>query len=488
MSNTPSPSEVSSISRGESTPEPPWVNSRKVRVAYSIGEAADAIAYQSFSFLIFTFYFSVVGVPVWLMSTGYILWSIWNALNDPLIGNLSDRTKTRWGRRIPWMMFSAVPLAIVLVLLYTPPVGPGVDDITRFAYFLIILCVFDFCYTAFSTNHTSLWPEMYISAESRAKSGTTRRVLTVLGLIFAVVFPTFVIPKLDDPASLPQYQMVGLIIGIVVFVMIYITVKWGAKERVEFSRDSQTAPTFTQNLKMTFGNKAFLIYAVAALATWIVYGILPTIIPLYAIHVLHITDSILTGALLLVTFLVGAITMPLWNKLRIKKGSAFTYFVDLVVFAIMLVLFILASDPLWGFIGMGMMGIGLGGGIYIIDHVIAEIIDEDELRHGTRREGGFYGINALVIRLSGVINAVAIGFVFSGTGWGQYTPIPTDPTLIQMGLRFLFGIFPAIVLIIGAISMHYFPIKGQRLAENVRKMAELHAQKREGKEAPQTLK
>ena len=83
--------------------------SLKKKIAFAFGEIGDNTAMQTFTFLIFTFYFAIVGVPVLLIGGGFILWSLWNAINDPLIGYLSDRTKTRWGRRFPWMVAATIP-------------------------------------------------------------------------------------------------------------------------------------------------------------------------------------------------------------------------------------------------------------------------------------------------------------------------------------------------------------------------------------------
>ena len=115
--------------------------SKGMRIAFANGDIGDTVAQFTFQFLIFTFYFTVVRLPVMLVSLGFIFWSIWNAFNDPMIGYLSDRTKSRWGRRVPWMMGATIPLAVVMIMLFTPPIGLN-SDLVNFFYLLIILIAF----------------------------------------------------------------------------------------------------------------------------------------------------------------------------------------------------------------------------------------------------------------------------------------------------------------------------------------------------------
>ncbi|MHA1479308.1 MAG: MFS transporter, partial [Promethearchaeota archaeon] len=78
----------------------------KIAAIFSFGQIADITAYQSFTLLIFTFYYSVVGIRLELITVGFVIWSVWNMFNDPILGYFSDRTHTKWGRRRPWIMIS----------------------------------------------------------------------------------------------------------------------------------------------------------------------------------------------------------------------------------------------------------------------------------------------------------------------------------------------------------------------------------------------
>ncbi len=450
----------------------------KTKLAFSIGEITDTVAYQGFQLLVFVFYFSVVKLPVMWISIGFIIWSVWNAINDPLIGILSDKTHTRWGRRIPWMILTAVPLSLMCFLLWTPPMT---SDQMNFIYYMIVLFLFDTFFTMYSLNHVSLFPEMFIEEEERAEVNVMRMVIAIIALIIVFLLPSLIIEDMANQYgydyTIMQYQTIGLIFAITVGVTIFITIKWGSKERVQFATDYETAPSFFNSLKFTFSNKAFIFFIIAWLCMATVQSILPTLVPLYATYVLKVAEenSIMIGVLLLATFLVGIFTLPLWMKLRKRWGLWQISLSIFAVLAITLTFFLWIKGLLTAFISMGLGGIGIGGSMYIQDQLLAQIIDDDEIQHGTRREGGFYGIWAFVTRFSGVITILLIGIVFTGTGWGEFTPKPGAEVI--WGLRLLMGLIAPVILLIGFLALLFYPIHGKKLQENLINLTEIHSKK-----------
>jgi GPH family glycoside/pentoside/hexuronide:cation symporter len=369
------------------------------------------------------------------------------------------------------MMGATIPLSIIVILLFTPPIGLN-SDIANFIYLLVILIAFDTAYTAFNLNYNALFSEMFIEMEDRSRTGKIRISFVMLAIIFAFVLPTLIIDditnKYNRPETLTQYQMTGVVAAIIIFVTYLIILKWGVREPKEFSADAETA--------LSFKNKAFLWFLLPTLGTWLVIGILPALAHLHLTYAVGIDDTELIGLVLLVMFLCAAASTPLWEYIRKKKGARMCGLIGIAVWSVPILLFAFSTSIEMALIFSIFSGIGLGGGLYFYDQCIAEIIDEDEIKFGTRRSGIYYAVLNFLIKGSAIINFVIIGFVFSSSDWQTYEPNPGVNTIFA--LRFLMGIYPLIILAISFIGLYFYPIHGERLMKNRKKLTELHDQKR----------
>ncbi|MEE9377355.1 MAG: MFS transporter [Candidatus Lokiarchaeia archaeon] len=450
----------------------------KIAALFSFGNMADIVAYQSFILLIFTFYYSVVGISIGLITLGYIIWSIWNAFNDPFLGYFSDKTHTKWGRRRPWIMVAFIPLSIIMVFLFTPPLLIGIaDQISNFIYFFIVIIIFEFFYTMFSLNVTSMFPEVFISEKDRTLANNIRSVYTIIGLIVAFILPGLIIPDFTDPTYLTEFIIFGVIAGIVVTMCAIIFLKFGPREKVEFQDDYKTSFKFFEAMKLSVKSKSFKWYIPAEIANWFVYGMLPTIVPLYAKFVLN-AEGILTSLLLGLTFISAAIFMTvLWKPLVRKIGNRKSWMISMSIWLVSLIPLMFISDFISGVIVFFLLGVGLSGSLYFIDLIVADIIDEDEIATGVRREAAYYGVNSFFMRFSNILVILAISSVFSTVGWQVFEPTLVTNT-VRFGLRSLMVIFPAIALVVGILSIYKYPLDGEKLRNVKAQLVELHEQKK----------
>ena len=164
----------------------------KTKTIFGMSAVPDQLTYQAFSFLIFTYYFAVVGLSMVLMWLGYIIWGVWNAFNDPMLGALSDKTRQKWGRKI-YIIVSFIPLSLMMIFLFTPPLAN--DQMINFFYFLFVILLFEGVYTLFDVNVNAIFPEMFDDKE-RVTANMLVKAFTIIALIFSFLLPTVVIPQL----------------------------------------------------------------------------------------------------------------------------------------------------------------------------------------------------------------------------------------------------------------------------------------------------
>ncbi|MFX1488917.1 MAG: MFS transporter [Promethearchaeota archaeon] len=459
---------------------------------FGLSSFPDQFTYQIFQFLIFTFYFTVIRIPTPLMLTAYIIWGIWNAVNDPVLGGLSERTKFRgkWGKRKLYLLISIIPLCIMLVLLFFVPFDTT-SKLPEFTYFLITIVVFEFFYTLFDVNVNAVFPEMFPTEKKRAAVNLFIKITLVVALIMASLLPGLIIPDLvpnkdatpTEVANIKiNYFIMGIEAAIITIVISIPFLLWGVKEKVERAEDFEKRPSFMQSLKITLKNKTFVKFVIANTMLWYCYTILPLILPIYAENVLGIEEgSFLISIALLSAFLVAALCMPLHRKLGLKIGMRNELILSMAVWIGTLFPFFLISGPDFQVVFIiitALQGFSLSGAFYLVDIIHGDIIDEDAAKFGVRRSASYYGINAFIYRISIILVIATVVVMFGNIGWDKsYDPVSSNPTVVEWGLKTIIWVFPAIALLIGIFMMKSYGLHGERL-ESMRKELEQHPELR----------
>jgi Na+/melibiose symporter-like transporter len=226
----------------------------KKRLYFSLSAIPDQLTYQAFSLYVFTFFYAVIGLNMILMWIGYVAWGVWNMVNDPMLGALSDRTKCkkRWGKRKFFMLIAIVPLALMMVFLFTVPPG---DDFIKFIYFLIVIFVFELFYTLFDVNVNALFPEMFPTENQRTQTNVWIKGLTVLGIIFAslpmILLQPLVPGESPTPAELTliqgNYITAGIMLGVITLVTAIPFLLKGIHKETETDECYERRPSFFES-------------------------------------------------------------------------------------------------------------------------------------------------------------------------------------------------------------------------------------------------
>jgi len=450
-------------------------------IAFGMGALTDQMSHQMFQFLIFVYYYSVIGISVRALAIGFLIFAIWDSINDPILGPISDRTKTKFGRRKFWILIITIPFALVNFFLFFFPGLENQTPIIKTAYFLGIIMFYDLFYTIFSTNQLALFPEMFKSELERSRANMWKNIMTIVGVLIGFVLPTIFIGShlapegtIDRP-FIAKYWVTGGVVALLVIAGGFMFYKFGMKEDPVEIIQKEEEPNIFRSLGITFKNRAFLLFITANLFNWFVFKLLTTVIPLYGQFVLGVEKGDFTLTLmLLVAFLSATAFFPLMRVMGNKIGMRNAFIVGECVWIAALIPFAFLqeggawfglSHRLWAIIFMGFNGIGLSAAMFFVDIIMGNIIDEDELHQGTRREGAYYGVNALINRYSTILSIGAIALVFGGQGWDIYLINPSDlqSLALEQGIRWLMAGFTIGGIILVITFLILFPLHGDRL-------------------------
>ena len=422
------------------------------RWLYSLANMGNTIPYQMASFILF-FYTDIRRLPAALAASVMFAYSIWDAVNNPIMGYISDRTKTRWGRRIPYLRFGVAPYALSMILIWLAPFD-GVEQTTALLLYMIFVpFIWEGLGTVISTAYYSLLPEMFQSYESRTKVAVSMNIIQVIGLFIGLAGT----PILTDLIGWP---LTATIFAVIVIVVYYIGMA-GMFERRR-SVEAEVVP-FLDALKATFINRSFIAVVVSQTFRFVGTGTLTAGVLFYVKYSLGQGESF--GSVILgVAFIVSAFTLELWRRFIANRYEARTTLILAnAVMAVSVIPLGFAQNAVSAAIASAGLGLGLAGLILMGDVIVADVIDEDEVKTGQRREGMYFGMSKFIMTLSGSIVALWFGWITAAYGYDS--ALEVQAASVGAGFR-VFMTVPVIVSsILAILALLFYPLHGERLKE-----------------------
>lgn len=423
---------------------------KKQRWLYSIANLGHVIPAQMVGFVLF-FFTDIKRLPVAIASTVMFAYSIWDAVNNPLMGYISDRTKSRWGRRIPYLKFGAVPFALSLIFIWMAPYDGVEQTNALMLYMIFVPFIWEGLGTMTTTAYYSLLPEMFQTYEDRAKVAVSMNIIQVIGLFIGMAGTPILTDKLG-------WVPTAAIYGAITIVAYYVGLP-GMFER-QSSVEAENVP-FVEALKATFINRSFISVVVSQTFRFVGTGTLTTGVLFYVKYSLDAGESF--GSVILgVAFLVSALTLELWRRLISSRYEArTTLMIANAVMGLSVVPLGFAQNMITAAIAAAGLGLGLSGLILMGDVIVADIIDEDEVKTGQRREGMYFGMSKFIMKLSGSI--VALWFGWIAPAFGYDSALDIQPDTVATGFR-VFMTVPVIVSSAFAImALFFYPLYGENL-------------------------
>lgn len=449
--------------------------SRSYKVIWGVAALGTSIISGIFGALLPIFYQDYLGLTARWIGLAALIYAIWNAVNDPLFGYVTDSTRSRFGRRIPYMRFTAPFLALTFVLVWLAPPKAGQE--TLFIWMLVSMLLYDTCYTIIGLVYSALLPEVSESDGERNGLQISSSLFGLLGTLLGFIIPDFFRPKAGMSPSFLPLQLSMVVVAVVAMLLIIATTL-KVKERPEFTRVDKPIPLL-KALHLTFTSRSFLILVAANFMSILMQALVLGSIFYIADYVLKISTMILLACL----FIPLIIGVPITSLIRKRLGVVGAQQLLLVIAGVGLVL-VAVVPPMLIPACLALAGFGLSGPQTLSNLLFAQVADEDELRSGVRREGAFFGVNALITKPAQSIALWLFPFVLEATQFvsreqNNGVAFLDQPASAIFGIKAISGLIPGIAMLIGALILYWFPLRGKYLEKVQHEVLELHARKHE---------
>lgn len=416
-----------------------------------------------------TYYFTKIrGLDANLSGIVWILFGIWNAINDPLYGYISDRTQSKLGRRKPYIRYGAPLIALSYILCWL--ILPGSNTQTgMFIQLLVCLFFYDTIYTAVASALYVMPFEMAVSNKARSPIFVWKIAFSILSIAFPAVVIPMVKPDVGD--DLAYYQIFHVVLGIIVGLTAFLSTFFYKENH--YLQEEQQLP-FLKGLKTTFQNKSFLIFLVVSFSVIYVQTALFQGLNYFPDEIESVNFTILLAAMAIST--IGSLILFILKNdtWGIKKCMQIALF-GFAIGAFLMVFWGRYQIPATiAFFGVGM---GVAAGFYLLTMQFGDIMDYDESVTGLRREGMYAGVNSLVTKPAiSIANALFI-WIIEAFGYNQNLPAGEQDYRAETGIIIAWMLIPAILLALCFIVMQWYPLAGDEWRVKKAEMLAIHKQK-----------
>jgi len=429
----------------------------------------------------------VVGLEPRLASFGALVGIVWDAINDPIVGILTDRLHTRWGRRRPFLLWFAIPFGLSFVILWSAPDWD--NQAALMAYVTIAFMLADTLQTLISVPFLSLTPELTPDYDERTTLTSFRSFFQLVGALSVVIAAPIIVDMILVSGGTQQqgFMLVGAIFGSIGAIPLLLL---GIFVRETSTPEQQQAMPFRETLREAWKNIPFRFAVGIHMLNWSAVDMVAVTFPYFLlywvaqgdllakVHILGF-DLAYESAFFGILMSVCIVFIPFWLWLARQWDKRRAYMLGMAFWVVIaLTIYTIPTEGTTQLLVIAVFaGIGVSAAYTLPDSIFADVIEWDELRTGRRQEGIFYGIRTLIRKLTG---ALVIFVTLQLLGWSGYVSPPdgviqfTQSESALRMIRLLVSPFGAIIVSGTIVFAWLFPlsreqyIKIQRLLEQRR--------------------
>ena len=449
------------------------------KLAYGAGDLGPAITQNILVFFLLPFFTTVAGLEAGIAGTILALSKIWDAVNDPIVGVLTDRTQTRWGRRRPWILLGAVPFGITFFLQWLVPF-PGQPGLL-FVYYILVAVLFNSFYTAVNLPYTALTPELTQDYDERTSLTNFRFAFSIGGSLLSGLLYPRLITALGGQGICGDGNGAGVYLtyalsGVLWSVICVLPLFWcvaGTRERYQVSTGELP---FRQQWRIVLNNRPYLFVIGLYLCSWLALQITATIIPYFVTLWMELPSGWVGNTILAVQG-TAFVMLFVWNQISKRIGKRAVFALGMVIWmSAQMGLLMVQPGQVTLMVSLAVLaGVGVSTAYLIPWAMVPDVIELDELETGQRREGVFYGFMVLLQKVGLAGGLFLVGQILQGSGFISSipcAPTPTQPESALTAIRLMIGPVPALALAGGLILAYFYPITRQRHAEILQQLTE----------------
>jgi GPH family glycoside/pentoside/hexuronide:cation symporter len=400
----------------------------------------------------------IVGLAPILAGVPILIGKTWDYINDPLIGHISDRTRSKWGRRRPFLLFGALPYGLAFILLWIRP--PFENTTWLVIYYSVAYLIYELAATFVYMPYFALTPELTGDYDERTALTSYRMFFSIFASILAFVVPPMIIGTFD-PEHAARVRMMAIVFAALSVLPLWVSFA-GTREREEFMHLKQ--PSLREGLTLAVRNRPFLFGTGLFLLTWVAVDILQTSLTYFITYVVgqEPNTDIIMGSI----FVTAILTLPLWERISRRWGKPKAYIGGIAFWAVVqLVLITLnTSSGLTLLLVMSVLaGVGVGAAHVLPWSIIPDAIEWGEWKTGERHEGVFYSLITLAKKFTASFAVPVVAVVLQYTGYDA--SLPSQPTAAITGIRILTGPIPAVLLVGGIIFAIVYPLNKEKFSQ-----------------------
>jgi len=437
---------------------------RREKLMYGVGDIGFSLSTTILGAYFAIFLTDVVGIRPGIAAAAIFIGRTWDYINDPIFGYLSDRTRTRWGRRRPFLLFGTLPLAVTFTMLWWRPPWDGM--IALAAYYAVAYILFEAANTLLYMPYFALTPELTSDYDERTSLTSYRMFFSILGSLVAFIIPLMIVGSFT-PQNAPRVVTMGLVFGIV-SALPMLLVFFGTRERQDYMQ--QDKPTLRQSISAAIKNRPFLFGLAIFLATWIAVDILQSSLLFFIKYVIQ--REAYNDVIMATIFVIAIFALPIWDWVSRRWSKRWAYIFGIAFWAVVqLVLITLSPSTSLGVILTlcALAGVGVAAAHVLPWAILPDAIEWDEYQTGERHEGMFYSLTTLTKKVATSIALPVVLLMLEATG---YQPnVPQQGPNALLGIRVAIGPIPAVLLAIGIAFAFKYPLDRVQFAEIVEKLA-----------------